>query len=141
VEKDAARAAELNGRACEGHHVEACFHLAGQYARGDGVARDPSRADELYATVSNGRWMRCRDPLTGTHCVPLARQYAEGLGVPKDLALAAEHYERGCDGVEPEGCHELALLYARGEGVPKDPARARALAAEACERGVARACR
>jgi len=49
VPADLERAAELYRRGCEGGSVDGCYNLAVAYRDGDGLPRNPQRADETFA--------------------------------------------------------------------------------------------
>jgi TPR repeat protein len=133
---DAASCAALGGRvprvpeldwhqrACARGAAPSCHRAAGlREAAGDAAA-----ALELHERgCVLGEAAACTD----------AGVLREQRGEP---GVAAERYEAGCAGGDSAGCHDLALLARDGRGAARDAARALALAARACDGGVAAGC-
>jgi TPR repeat protein len=122
---------EVERHAREGD-VEAAFLLASALDSGLAVAKDASRAAELYRKACDGGQLAA--------CSNLGERYLEGTGVPKDPGRAAELLRRACNGQAMHSCWALALLYGDGTGVPKDPAGAVELLRKACDGGYMRGC-
>jgi TonB family protein len=112
--------------------IEAAFLLASAYQEGLAVARDYSRAEQLY--------QRACSPTMAVACANLARMYQMGTGVARNSSRAAKLQQAICDGGSPYGCSGLGDLYRLGAGVPQDESKAADLYWQACERGYLQAC-
>jgi TPR repeat protein len=66
------------------------------YERGEGVARDDTRAAQLYQKACDGGYAR--------GCFEFGRSYAAGRGVAKDEAFARQLFQKACDGGDMGGC-------------------------------------
>jgi TPR repeat protein len=92
------------------------FKLAGQYARGEGVAQDLVEAARWLTLAAEQGYAPAQNNL--------AVCYATGAGVPKDQAKAIEWIRKSAaQGYARAQCY-LGLSLAKGEGVPKDQALA-----------------
>jgi TPR repeat protein len=130
ITPDAARAAALYRRGCDGGDGMGCGHLAFAYEDGKGVPKDEHVAAQLYGRAC------ATIPL---FCINLGWMFEEGRGVPVDPARAAPLYERACASDEPldeRGCTYRGRLYLEGRGVKGDRARAVQLFRRGCAGGV-----
>jgi hypothetical protein len=132
VAADAARAAQLFGRACGQKPIPAlaeagfCGMLGSLYRAGRGVPVDMPAALALFRRSCDGGW--------ADSCSRVGGMLEDGQGTKRDGAGALAAYTRGCDGRDALGCLSLSLVYKSGKfGVTRDPARARTLEARACE--------
>lgn len=111
---------------CQSGDMAQCNNLAVSFAKGQGVAKDTSRARGLYKMACSGGYMMS--------CTNLGTYYLNGTGgLTKDPSQAASLYTKACDGGQMGACARLAVQYNLGEGVPKDPKRARDLNKRACD--------
>jgi hypothetical protein len=125
---------------CEAGWGWACGRAGWAYHRGEGTAKSPRMALELFRKG-------CETARTKNtwSCGMAGIFHVEGLSVPKDPAEGARWLAKGCETPDPrradeQACDRLGLLYAAGSGVPKDLARARALFKRACDEKYERAC-
>ncbi len=72
-------------------------------------------------------------------CLQAGRLYHEDAAL-KNLPLAAQFFQRACDGGNAEGCNLLGVEYAQGVAVPKDDAKAADLYMRGCGGGMPFAC-
>jgi TPR repeat protein len=138
VAKDAAKAAALLEKACEGKAVRplekafekvpatSCFNLATLYRDGDGVQADPARARALFKKACEGGIQQACDssgPVAG----------------PDRSGLAS--WLTACDGGNGRACLGVGQMYERGLfGLPKDAAQAAKFYQKACAVGDADGC-
>jgi TPR repeat protein len=148
---------------CKRGNSASCATLAAMFQHGDGAAKDPVRAEELYekacdaASVAGcvglglmlsaeGRTpdeqARARDALQRAcdqddprGCDALGTLFTEGRGGAADPAQAAALHDRACRAQYPVACGHLGALTEQGAGVPRDPSRARVLYMRACSEG------
>ena len=146
----------------------ACFELAGQYARGEGVEPDDVESVRLLEKACLGR-----GPAVPHACRALGRAFLEGRGVETDWkaaerwlvtacelgeglacldagvladdaganpGLALERYEKACEADVAEGCLLFGSALASGRGALVDDAAARRALDRACRLGSAEAC-
>jgi TPR repeat protein/tRNA A-37 threonylcarbamoyl transferase component Bud32 len=125
-------AAPLLDQACTGGSTEACRNLGNQYATGNGVAKDTSRAVALFSKAC--------DAGNATGCASLGVFYESGTGVTKDESRSAVLFSKSCDGGNAVGCYFLGHKYENGLGVVKDVIRAAALFTKSCDAGFISAC-
>jgi hypothetical protein len=135
------RRVALLERACEGGNMRGCHQLADHLDRGDGVARDPSRARSLRASVAASLERDLPDDGNGVFHRALARLYRTGDGVARNPARAAALFESACSLGRSDACLDAATLRDGVEAGPRDPVRARALRDDACALGVRAVCR
>jgi TPR repeat protein len=111
---------------CEASSKYSCKVLGMMYAGGEGVPKDPARANELYAKACKlGEPKACE--LAGAS--PVARL---------DSAEKECNAGRGAD--VKESCRVAGEAYLDGKGVPVDRARAEPLLKKACKLGSVPAC-
>jgi hypothetical protein len=83
-------------RVCGTGDTQACYRLGQLYGRGEGVARDASRAAALFDRV-------CTAGYTGG-CLDLALLVDAGEGVARDTARATALLKQACDGHDAYAC-------------------------------------
>ena len=109
-----------------------CNNLGYAYSKGEGVAKDPNKAAQLYQKACDGGEM--------FGCIYLGHCYQEGNGIVKDPEKAVKLYQKACDGGEMFGCGNLAHAYETGEGIAKDPNKAAQFYQKACDGGEMQGC-
>jgi TPR repeat protein len=122
---------------CASGDLDKCANLGESYAKGIGVAEDPSKAASIYNDACNRGGARA--------CLLLGDAYASGVGVRKDLAQASAFLGKACDEGEEEGCVHacdalsdavrclrVGVLSSKGA---KDPKRAATYFRKACDHG------
>lgn len=129
------RALALYERACTGGSGMACSTLAKAYLDGDGVAKDPARANRLFSRSVALLRPQC-DQGSARACGQVGWLHERGLGVEANLQKAVLDYQSGCDGNDGASCYNLAVV----GGATGDDAAAKALFAKACTLGLAQAC-
>jgi TPR repeat protein len=82
--------------ACRTGDGPACLDLAGRYARGDGLPRDPERAAAAHERA-------CVFGLA-EGCVEFGNDHASGFGVHKDAERARKALARACALGEQGAC-------------------------------------
>ena len=117
---------------CDRGIAFACTVLAARTERGDGVARDLTRAVHLHE--------RACELEAPTSCMSAARMHAIGAGVPPSRAKQVELLGAACKLGDALACAVPAKAYAHGNGVARDEHRAADLWERACAGGVASAC-
>jgi hypothetical protein len=117
---------------CDRGIASACAILASRVERGEGVAKDPTRAASLHE--------RACELGDAASCVVAARMHAGGLGVPPNRARQMELLVAACNLGDAFACVTPAKAFATGAGVPRDERRAAELAARACAGGIESAC-
>ena len=118
--------------ACLNGNANACNDLGVKYATGEGVARNHSRAMELYRKAC--------DIGSAVGCGNLAFFYRNGEGSPQDDAQAAAYFKRACNGGYASGCTDLGYMYEKGHGVSKDEKMAVDYYRKGCDGGNAIGC-
>jgi len=93
----------LIDQACNAGDGEACGAMANLYHLGHGVAKDDSRAADLYTKSCNEG--------SKVSCVNLGYMYSEGIGVVKDRPRASMIYSKACDAGRAEACDLLGDMY------------------------------
>ena len=83
-----------------------------QFAVGDGVTIDNSKAAECYRKAAEAGYAPAQ--------YQLGSLYEQGLGVACDLKQAAAWYRKAADQGDPEAQNDLGALYAKGQGVPSE---------------------
>lgn len=94
--------------ACARGDGTACEKLGFMYARGDGVAKDYSRAIALFSKACDAR--------NAEGCAGLGAMYLFGLGVTKDDLRAKALFSKGCDQAIAISCRDLGMWYLSGRG-------------------------
>lgn len=117
---------------CDKNHAGSCGALGVMYATGDGMARDASRAAQLFEKACGGGDV--------PSCVNRGHMLADGSGVTKDEAKAAELFEKACTDGSAEGCGFHGVLLLEGRGVTKDLGKAAEALKHACEGGHDKSC-
>jgi TPR repeat protein len=127
---DPTKAAAYFERACAGGAPGSCAAYGWALEQGDGVAKDMSRAMQVYrkACGLDDAWS----------CTRVAVALAGQGGV--QLAESSRLLDKACELGSAPACAMLAVSTETGRGVARDPARARALYRKACDGGYAEAC-
>ncbi len=115
---------------CDKGHGGSCNNLGVMATRGDGVPKDPKRAEALFekacaAGEPNG-------------CVNRAQMYDEGY-TEEDAALATDLYRRACEAGSMLGCYQWGLVV-MGSEKEDERARGEKLIERACKGGHRTAC-
>ncbi|MGE0327516.1 MAG: tetratricopeptide repeat protein [Polyangiaceae bacterium] len=115
---------------CDKGHGGSCNNLGVMATRGDGVQKDPKRAENLFekacaAGEPNG-------------CVNRAQMYDEGY-TEEDAALATDLYRRACEAGSMLGCYQYGLVV-MGSEKEDERARGEKLIERACKGGHRTAC-
>jgi TPR repeat protein len=150
--------------ACDANDGTGCTNLGMLYDRGEGVAKDQSRAVALFqkacdlgsaagcnnlgASYAHAKdyvravalYRQACDAGEGRGCANLGACYQAGTGVGKDPVRAVALYQQACDGGDMMSCSNLGQAYINGVGVQKDAARAATLFDKACQAGDGEAC-
>ena len=113
----------------------ACFELAGQYARGEGVPRDDPRSVALLEKACLGR-----GPAVPHACRALGRAWLEGRGVETDWKTAERWLVTACEFGEGHACLDAGVLVDDHPGSKGDAPRAVQRYGQACDAGVAEGC-
>src|SRR5439155_7870663 len=122
---------------CTAGDLDKCANLAESYAKGSGVAADPTKAAIVLRESCNRGGAR--------GCLLLGDAYLNGVGVAKDTTQALSFFGRGCEEGEEEACVRacdalndavrclrVAVLSSKGA---KDPKRAAVYFHKACDNG------
>ena len=104
------------------------FNLGLRYAKGQGVAKNESKAAEWYQKAST------LGKIEATY--NLAIMYQAGQGVTKDYKKAAELYQKAVDKDMPAAIINLGNMYKRGEGGLQDDKKAFELFSKAADMNV-----
>jgi TPR repeat protein len=97
------------------------------FAEGNGVAKDESKAADLYRRAAEQHYAPAE--------YDLALLYQEGRGVAENLAEAARWYRAAAEQGYAEAQNNLGRLYALGRGLPPDPQQAAYWYRKAAEQG------
>ena len=81
---------------CTAGDLDKCANLAESYAKGSGVAADPTKAATVLRDSCNRGGAR--------GCLLLGDAYLNGVGVAKDTTQALSFFGRGCEEGEEEAC-------------------------------------
>lgn len=100
------RFAEVKARADKGD-AEAQVQLAGFYAAGEGVSRDPVKAAKLHRKAAEQGNARAQ-------CL-LGLDYVDGFGVKKNMGDAVHWLRKAADQGMPEAQVNLGMCYAGGD--------------------------
>ena len=131
-QKRYAEAAPLYDQACGGGQTHSCGELGFMYAKGQGVAKDESRAVAHFSKACDAG-----DP---KGCAYLGAMYADGQGVAKDESRAVALYSKACDAGEGHACSYLGQCYRYGSGVGMDSEKAKQFLSKGCDLGHQRGC-
>ncbi|AWB66155.1 sel1 repeat family protein [Saccharobesus litoralis] len=96
----------------EKNYAPAMYHLAELYAKGLGVAKDPSKALALYTQAA--------DLQLPEAIFKLGVMYKEGIGVERDLAKAVFWFKRAALKDMVAAQFNLGVMYSNGQGVTRD---------------------
>ncbi|MFN9299291.1 MAG: tetratricopeptide repeat protein [Acidobacteriota bacterium] len=96
--------------------AERYFRRGVQFADGDGVAKDMSKAAEYYHKAAEKKHVPAQ--------YSLAYLLENGIGVKQDLKQAAFWYKEAALQGDPQSQNNLGVLYATGSGVTKNDAEA-----------------
>jgi TPR repeat protein len=130
--RDAAAAARWFGMAAADGRPLSQYMLAEQYRTGTGVARDLTRALELYREAANQGLAAAQ--------MMLGQAYLLGLGgIARDADAAFRWLREAARQENPEALFMLSVLYASGQGVEQDRDFGWSLAVRAAALGQARA--
>jgi TPR repeat protein len=134
VTADPVEAAALYRRACDGDGGVGCGKLGKLYYYGTGVQKDHVRSAELF--------QKSCDLGAAYGCYSFGYQLARGEGIDTDIKRGLKLMQGACDdnGLA-DSCGVLASFYEGGIVVPRDPAHAARLYKQACDAGLASACR
>jgi hypothetical protein len=137
--------AAYNGSGCADADAKQCSQLGQDYASGNTIAMDQSKAGALFAKAC--------DEGSGETCYKLGDTYRLGTGVAPDEAeatawytKAASIFEKNCNNhvfFYESYCVYLGTMYTYGMGVPRDLAKAKDILKElkaACTDGDGLAC-
>ncbi len=117
---------------CDRGIAFACTVMAGRIERGDGVAKDLTRAIHLHE-----RACELRDT---SSCITASRMHASGSGVPPSRAKQIELLATACKLGDGTACAVPAKAFTNGTGVARDERRAADLWQHGCAAGIASAC-
>jgi TPR repeat protein len=124
----AARSVERMADACQRGDLEACADLGLRYEKGHGVARDASRARELYRKACDGGW--------GNGCMVFGVARFQGsLDETPDPTAGIALLEKGCTLGEAQACVIAGELLFRGVSGRADVPKAGEFYASACRAG------
>ena len=126
---NSARSSKDIGNISRDQTPDALVNLGRKYRKGDGVARDLAKANELFqkaAEMGSGE---------ANYELGFANDY--GLGLPKNVGKANELYRRAGELGCGAGFDELGVNYTAGNGVTKDLNQAVELFRKASELGCA----
>jgi TPR repeat protein len=134
---------------CRAYPGPSCVIVGDAYRKGDGVAKDASKAAALYA-------LACKASTRGGYgsvgltldvkkidpaCHALAEMTASGEGMSKDDARATELYALACAGNDGESCRIVGDRMRDGVGIPANAASATAAWERGCNLGDAESCK
>ena len=94
------------------HPSHTWFKMGLQYAHGDRVTQDYSKAREFY--------QKAADQGSVAAMYNLALLYEQGRGGPEDYVKADEWYQKGADRGDADSMNRLGILYEEGKGVTQD---------------------
>ena len=120
-DRDPAKFFTYSARGCELGSPSACTNLAKAYASGVGVAPDPARAEQLFASAADSHRTGCQSGVAND-CYMLGYAYEHGEGVKADPVMAGSLKQRACMLGHPASCLLLAVD-ARSSGSPDQAAR------------------
>lgn len=133
VPKDANKAAEFHGKACDKGLILSCAIEAQlRYHGQDGATVNKPRARSGFEKSCG--------PDFFDSCANAGVMYATGDGGPQDLVKARGLYQKACDGGESTACVNLAAMLLNGEGGDADKPKAKAMFADFCGKKNALSC-
>lgn len=107
--------------------VAAMRNVALMLRRGEGVAKDPKAAEEMYARAATGG--------LATAAADLGEMLLNGEAGPPDPKAALPWLAGAADAGHPVAAFELGEMYEQGNGVEKDLGLARKLYRQAADAG------
>ncbi|HWA92543.1 MAG TPA: tetratricopeptide repeat protein [Rhizomicrobium sp.] len=107
--------------------LAAMRNVALMLRKGEGTAKDPKAAEEMYARAASGG--------LATAAADLGEMLLKGEAGPPDAKAAAPWLAGAAEAGHPIAAFELAEMYEQGNGVPKDLAMARKLYRAAADAG------
>lgn len=125
--KDYARAFELFS-SIDDTDLAAMRNVALMLRKGEGTAKDPKAAEEMYARAANGG--------LPTAAADLGEMLLNGEAGPPDARAALPWLAAAAEAGHPIAAYELGQIYETGNGVPKDLKTARQLYEMAVKAGV-----
>jgi TPR repeat protein len=125
--KDYARAFELFS-SIDDSDLAAMRNVALMMRKGEGTARDPKAAEEMYARAANGG--------LPTAAADLGEMLLNGEAGPPDAKAALPWLAAAAEAGHPIAAYELGRMYETGNGVQKDLKTARQLYEMAASAGV-----
>lgn len=162
--REAQKARDLLGVACDAKHTQACVFLAVLWLRGQGGEQQEERGrtvlrslcrrgsrDACFYLAQNrhtrNKYPRarklyqqaCRDGHVRA-CLFLAELWSLGLGGRKNLQRAGELYRQACLLGEFQGCNRLGIMIAKEWIDPPTSYTASSLFSTACEKNMGEAC-
>ncbi len=118
---------------CQRGDGVSCSTLGTLYLRGQGVARDQSRALDLFRQSCADGWPR--------GCGLVGESYLFGQGTSISPPKARESLEKACELGDAPSCFNTGLIYRQGYGgAPKDEAVAEKWLRQGCAAGFRLAC-
>lgn len=152
-------------RRCDGGVAAACSSLGLLYAKGEGVSKDPGKANMLYTQAcasQDGRGcyhqakvLEAGGAGSGSAVEALLinacdLEHAPACGDAAQRLYNADQHDqiptmarmarKGCDGDDRQACLVLGVLHAYGVGMPLDMDQARKRLMQACSGGLETAC-
>jgi TPR repeat protein len=118
--------------ACAANRTGSCEALAKALLKGEGAAKDVSRAVGLYKSACDGG--------TADACNELGKLYMKGDGVKRDPLQAIDLYTRGCKQGSAGACTNLGLMHYNGDGVEKKESSAVPWFLKGCQGNNANGC-
>jgi len=118
---------------CDQGDGPSCVTLGTLYLRGQGVARDQSRALDLFrqsCALASPRG-----------CGLVGESYLFGQGTAVNAPNAIENLEKACQLADSRSCFNAGLMYRRGFGTSKNEELAQKRIHQACDLGFRGACR
>jgi TPR repeat protein len=101
------------------HDLAAMRNVALMLRKGEGTAKDPKAAEEMYARAADGG--------LATAAADLGEMLLNGEAGPPDAKAAAPWLAGAAAAGHPVAQFELGRMFEEGNGVPRDPVRARKL--------------
>ena len=108
--------------------LAAMRNVALMLRKGQGTAKDPKAAEEMYARAAQGG--------LATAAADLGEMLLDGEAGPPDAKAAAPWLAGAAGAGHPVAQFELGRMFEDGNGVPKDPAQARRLYQAAADAGM-----
>jgi len=108
--------------------LAAMRNVALMLRKGQGTAKDPKAAEDMYARAAQGG--------LATAAADLGEMLLNGEAGPPDAKAAAPWLAGAAGAGHPVAQFELGQMFETGNGVPKDPAQARKLYQAAADAGM-----